>query len=662
MTTHPGRTRRTACVIAAISSLCQPGVAMSDDEAAIIVTATRFPQADPRVPANITVITRKDIEAMPAFDLPAILRNHAGVNVRALYGSLGIDATVDLRGFGETATSNTLILLDGQRLNPIDMGAINWSAIPLEGIDRIEIIRGAGTILYGDGASGGVINIITDKSGRPRASIGASAGSFGQRSLDLHGATGNDKGYINLFAHHAETNGWRRNSQQDQQTLSGRAGLHLGEGEEAFIDFAAYQDSSGQPGYLRSVAYRHAPRSTTTPDDWQKRDGYRLRPGIKLSLTEKLTLEAELGAVHEDQHAVYASFGSIAERRKENLSLTPRLRWNHGLGSLASETVFGLDYYDGDVAARYTAAPRQAAEQTSSAVYAQNTTALNTAWSITLGARHQRMEQQAEQAAYAPWFAPAVDGSATRQRNAFDAGLVYSGQGWRAYGKFGTTFRFANTDELFGYDPVRFVPVFAGDLKPQHGRTGEIGGSFNAGPLQGRASLYRMHLKDEIGYDGAIGANTNVDPTRRQGLETELDWRIAAPLKAKFSYAYTDTEFRSGPYAGREVPLAPRHKTSTQLVWDSGATGIYSAVANHVGTRRYSGDFANAHGTLAGHTTVDLQGVWHLIKPWTVTARLLNAFDKRYAPYAGYSPWITDHYYYPADGRSFHLGARYMFE
>lgn len=649
-----------AAVAVALSFALQPAIAAVEDEAAVIVTATRFQEADPRIPANITVITRAEIRNTPAFDLPAILRNHAGVNVRALYGSLGVDAVVDLRGFGEAATSNTLILLDGQRLNPIDMGSVSWSAIPLESILRIEIIRGAGTVLYGDRASGGVINIITDKSARQRAAVIVGAGSFGQRSLDATAAGGDANGYFNLFAHHAEADGWRRNSQQDQQSLSGRAGLKLGAGE-ALVDYAVYKDSSGLPGYLRSAAYRTDPRSSTTPSDWQSRDGYRLRPGIKLPLTGTVTLEAEIAAEQEDQHAVYASFGSVSKRAKESFSFTPRLRWRHGVGSLASETVVGLDYYDGDVDARYSTAPRQAAAQSSTAVYIQNTTALNEAWALTLGARTQRMAQEARQEAYAPWFSPAVDGSATRQRNAFDAGLAYAGQGWRAYGKVGSTFRFANTDELFGYDAFLGVPVFAGALKPQQGRIGEIGGSVNLGRVQGRASLYRMHLQDEIGYDGAVGANVNFDPTRRQGLETELDWRIASQFKAKLAYAHTVAEFRAGPYAGRQVPLVPQDKATLQLTWDGGRAGSYTAVANHVGARRYSGDFANQRGKLAGYGTLDLQAAWDW-KPLTLTARLLNALDKRYASYAGYAIWIADHYYYPADGRSLHLTVRYAFE
>lgn len=651
--------RAAALAIAALFHPCIHAAPVTVDEAAVIVSATRFAEADPRVPANITVITREDIRSLPATDLPSVLNGAAGIVVRPLYGSLGVDAAVDLRGFGETATSNTLILVDGQRLNPIDMGSVSWSAIPLERIQRIEIIRGAGSVLYGDRASGGVINVVTDKSGRPRAAVTATAGSFGQRGLDAHGAAGSERGYFNVFAHHAESDGWRRNGQQDQQALSGRAGLHVGAGE-VFLDWAAYKDSSGLPGSLRRALYRSDPRWSTSPDDWQKRAGHRLRPGLRLALTDALTLEAELSSEREDQQADYTSFGSRSDRAKDMLSFTPRLRLRHGLGGLASETVLGLDRYDGDVDARYSTAPRQRAAQTSTAAYFQNTTRLNEAWALSLGARSQRMKQSAHQDAYPLWFQPAMDGAATRRRNAWDLGASYSGQGWRAYGKFGTTFRFANTDELFGFDPIFFVPVFAGDLKPQHGRIGEVGGSFTHGPVGGRASFYRMHLKDEIGYDGATGANVNFDPTRRQGLEAELDWRIAERFRAKLAYAYTDAEFRSGPYAGNRVPLVPRHKATLQLVWDGGRAGRYGAFLNHVGARRYSGDFGNLRGMLGAYSTLDLMASWDL-KPWTVTARLLNAFDRRYAPYAGYSPWIADHYYYPADGRSFHLGVRYDF-
>jgi iron complex outermembrane receptor protein len=645
---------RTACAVA-LALTFQSAFAAPDDAATVIVTATRFSEADLSVPANVSIITREDIRRSPAFDLPTILKSRASVDVRTLYGSLGTDATVDLRGFGETAGSNTLILLDGQRLNPIDMGSINWSAIPLESVQRIEIIRGAGTVLYGDRASGGVINIITDKSGRARASLSINGGEHGYRSLDGNLAGKSGVLTYNAFVHAAATDGWRENSQQDQQALSGRFGLDLARGE-TFLDYSIYKDSSGLPGYLFRQAYRNDPRSSTRPDDKQWRDGYRLRPGVRLNVSDAINFEAELGSEHENYAANFVSFGSRSQRERETLSFTPRLRIRHGLGSLASETVLGYDYYDGNVSANYSTFPGQSADQTSQAFYLQNTTALTADWAVTLGARSQRMEQSAHQDAY-----PAMDGEATRRRNAYDAGLNYQGQGWRAYGKIGTTFRFANTDELFGYDPITHAPVFSGDLKPQHGNIRELGGSFVASAFSGRVAIYHLDMEDEIGYDDAAGANVNYDPTRRQGLEVEIEWRATQQLATRLSYTYSDAQFRSGVYDGQDIPLVPHNKATFSVDWNAATAGKYSAVVNYVGKRRYAGDLANSHGWLDGYTTLDLQASWDL-QPWTLTAKLLNAFDKHYAPYAGYASFSADHYYYPADGRGFFVGARYDFK
>ena len=628
----------------------------SNDDAAIVVTATRFASSVARVPANVSIVDRDDIRAVPALDLPDVLKTQAGVDVSTLYGNMGMDATVDIRGFGDTATSNTLILVDGQRFNPIDMAPISWSAIPLDSIRRIEIIRGAGTVLYGDRASGGVINIITDQSSKPGSSVSMSAGSYGYRGVDASAADGSDAGYARIFAHYAAADGWRDNSWQEQQSVAGRAGRYLPAGE-AFVDYDLYHDASGLPGYLLQAAYRDNPRASTNPDDNQRRDGYRFHPGVKLFLADDLTLEAELGSEHEDQHADYASFGSVADRSKDNLSLTPRLRWRHDLGRMASETVVGVDYYSGHVGARYATTPNQSADQTSSATYVQNSTRLTDAWTITLGGRSQRVEQNARQQASA--FSPAMTGDATRTRNAYDLGANYQEEGWRVYGKVGSTFRFPNTDELFNYDPITYAPVFAGDLRPQHGTSAELGGGLTRGPVQVSAAVYRMNLSDEIGYDGAASANVNFDPTRHQGLETELDWKVSERLKARLAYAYTEAEFRSGPYAGSRIPSVPRDLASAQLIWSAGRAS-YTAGVNFVGSRPYSGDLGATHGTAADYAVVNLQGSWNL-KPWTVTAKLLNALDKRYAAFAGYSSW-AGHYFYPADARSLFVDLRRGFK
>ena len=631
----------------------------ADQLAAVVVTATRFSEADPRIAANTSVITRQDIRNTPAQNLPDVLSTRAGIDVRQLGGAMGRDATVDMRGFGATATSNTLILVDGLRLNPVDMGSIIWSAIPLESVERVEIIRGSGTVLYGDGATGGVINIITNKSGRPLAAVAATLGGYGYNGADVQLANGNDKAYFKLLMNHADANGYRQNSQQDQQTVSGRGGLLLDRGE-AFADFASYKESAGQPGSIFGAAYRDDPRSTRTPFNVEQRDGYRIRPGVSYRLNDRLSLEGEVALSHQKLDSKYVSIASASNRVRDTASFTPRLRWRHDLGALSSETVFGFDYYDGKVNANNTGFANQGAAQESSALYLQNITTLTQQLSLTLGGRTQHMKQNAHQDAYAPWFSPAVEGAVARSKSAYDVGATYAAEGWRVYGKTGTTFRFANVDELFGFDPVLFVPVFAGNLRPQHGRINEVGGSISASRVNLRAAVYQLDLTDEIAYDDGLGANTNLAPTRRNGAEIEVAWTIAEGLQAKAAYAFTDARFRAGAYSGNAVPLVPRDQASAQLNWNSSHAVSYSAVVRHSGERRYGSDFTNTQPMLAGYTTLDLQALWNL-KPWKITARLLNALDKKYSPLAGYSAFYKDSYYYPADRRSFFVSARHDF-
>ncbi len=99
--------------------------------------------------------------------------------VRDVYGT-GKTASVDIRGFGETGALNTFVLVDGRRVNEIDLSGVDWTQIPLDQMERIEIVRGSGSVLYGDNAVGGVINIITKKPEKPfSAKAEVVGGSYG---------------------------------------------------------------------------------------------------------------------------------------------------------------------------------------------------------------------------------------------------------------------------------------------------------------------------------------------------------------------------------------------------------------------------------------------------------------------------------------------------
>ena len=146
----------------------------------VVVTATRDQEEIRKVPAHVTVITEKEIRDSGATSLVEILERQEGIQFRSYSGHEPL-SIIDLRGMGgDSPFGKVQIQLNGRRLNRPDMASVNWFQIPLSQVERIEIVRGAGSVLYGDSAVAGVINIITRKGeGRPVFHTSAVAGSYG---------------------------------------------------------------------------------------------------------------------------------------------------------------------------------------------------------------------------------------------------------------------------------------------------------------------------------------------------------------------------------------------------------------------------------------------------------------------------------------------------
>jgi iron complex outermembrane receptor protein len=638
----------------------------------IVVTPTRFEESAPRTPGNLIVITRQDIERTPATSVPDLLAGTVGTAVSPLYGALGIDASVSLRGSGSggTATSNTLVLLNGQRLNPIDSGSIDWSLIPLASIERIEIMPGSGTVLYGDRSTGGVINIITKKAAGTRY-VSAGVGSYGLR--ELSGQTGWSSGSTDasLYFQYGASDGWRTNSDQERYSLGGRVNFLNEKHVRGFVDLAAFKEQLGQPGSLWRAEYVADPTKSRHPHDSSDRNGFRIRPGIEIELSPDVRLDADLVLSRDERKGYSDPTNPVEQTRdlsRDFVSFSPKFRIRHWLGGLSNHATVGYDYYRGTTDSLTTPTGyqsyTQAATQTSNAVYVQNVTDFSKRLALTLGVRSQRVEQSASQSAYMAyygWPQAAMSGHSVDTREAYEAGLSYRTDDWKVYGRVGTTYRFPNTDELYGMDPNTGDPVFAFGLRPQHGTVYEIGATKRIALGSFAFSVYQQDLKDEITSD-PNGGNMNVPKTRRLGSELSANLGLTDALRGNFGVTLEDAEVRAGSYAGKDLPLVPRVQANAGLTWSKTAAAAYSARLNYVGERRYGDDYANAAGYLAGYTKLDLLASWR-IRDWRIDAKVLNATDRKYAAYAGYG-WHSgpyDTFYYPADRRTFGVSARYDF-
>jgi len=129
-----------------------------------------------QIPAHVEVITQSEIKNSNPSSISDILRQHTSSIVSDWMGNSS-KVNVDLMGLGESSPSNVLVLLDGKRINEIDLSGPDWLSIPLSRIKRIEIIKGGNSALYGDNAGGGVINIITEAPFNKEISITSKAGT-----------------------------------------------------------------------------------------------------------------------------------------------------------------------------------------------------------------------------------------------------------------------------------------------------------------------------------------------------------------------------------------------------------------------------------------------------------------------------------------------------
>lgn len=648
----------------------------------IVVTATRFEETAPKAAGNVLVMSRGDIERIPAASVPDLLSGLAGVNVAPLYGALGIDSVVNLRGAGTvgTGTSNTLVLLNGQRLNPIDSGSIDWSLVPLASIERIEIMPGSGTVMYGDRATGGVINIVTRK-GRGESNVRLGLGSYGMRELSAEYGWGSGAVDTNLHVQYGVSDGWRVNSDQARYSLGGRVGFGQSGPLRGFVDIAAFNERVGMPGGLWRAEYDSDPTQSRHPGDRSDREGFRIRPGIQMTLSPGVDFEADL-TLSQDTRKGYSDNTNPVEQvrnlSRDFVSFSPKLSASYRLGGSSHKATVGYEYYHGSADSKTSPVGKldytQNAEQSSHAVYLQNVSDLSENWFLTLGARSQRLRQSASQSTSSktcyddswnpyPCISPAMSGESTDTREAVEAGLVYQTGDWRLYARTGTVYRFPNTDELYGLDPVTWDPVFASGLKPQHGVIYEVGGRAKAAGSRYSFSLYQQDLKDEITTD-PYGGNMNLPSTRRRGAELSARFRFGDRLRGNLAVTRQETEVLKGIYAGCEVPMVPKTQLGAELGWSQGRDAAYSARLNYVGKRRYGDDYANEAGYLDGYATLDLSAAWR-IDGWKLEARALNVTDKKYAAYGGYGfnsgTYSMDTFYYPADRRTFRLMAQHDF-
>ena len=631
--------------------------------------------------------------------LPDVLRMLGGINVRSTAsGQLGANSVVDLGGFGVTATQNTLVLVDGRRLNPIDSSEIDWSAVSLSSIQRIEVVQGGAGVQYGGGASGGVVHIITDGSTQERTQVGLRAGSFGttQASLNLDRLWGDTALSINAGAD--ASNGWRDNSQVTGQNLSVKGRHDLGALGFVFAEVLTSHGSNRLPGGVLGLVGEGDLQAAKFNNVGSENvvDQQALRLGGTAFVTGQTTLSADLSLAQKkssfsqpyndtaDSLLGFYAYPDGSSLDGSELSFSPKLRTEFANGA---SLVYGFDFSQskqdgansyGSLAQQYILAnqgagfegnllsSQQSVQLASRSAYVIGRMPLNDRVEFTVGARRQLQGFDSYDLNNSVGHAQAASG--TFGATAQEAGVnVKLNDASRTFLRANQSFRFANTDEYWGYDPVTFNRVFSGALRPQLTNAYEWGYDYSSGVQQFGVVLSQSVTQGEIRYDASTGNNGNLaDDVFRNSLAAH--WRIQViPMgHATAGVRLQRAELSTGAKAGQTLSMVPSAIYNLGWIQDFAGGSQAGMQVMHVSNQTYDGSPTLAQ--MPEYTTADafVARTYGKLELKFTVKNLTGATTASYGGYGGYvsqpgGSTIATHYYYPSDPRSAYLSMTYQF-
>ena len=611
----------------------------------IVVTVPRFSELAAPLPFGVSVLTADQIRASGAATVNEALMRLLGIVGRQDFFGGG-EYGLDLRGFGSAADVNQVVVVDGVRVSEPDLGGTRLAGIPIEAVERIEVLRGSGAVLYGEGATGGVI-VITTKSGaakerRPSASLYAGAGSHGLRDVRASGTVAGGAFALDAAAQRRTSDNHRANFRSERDAVSA-AGEWAGESLRLGARVARDDLDSGLPGALTAAQYAADPGQSTTPADHASIRNSRASVHAAADWGA-WQFAADAGTRAKELRSSNSGFAFDYDTEAENAAL--RARHQGKIGGASNMVTFGTDH------ARWTrevlGAFGSTARQSTHGWYAKDDLTLAGGTRLSAGVRTERMAKDASNAAA---------GIADRL-NAWELGASTPlAPGVTVYGRAGRSFRLANVDEFSFTAPGRA-------LLPQTSRDVELGARWSYAGGKADVRAWRSALANEIGFDpgaagpfGMLGANVNFDPTRRQGVELDATHALVPTVALRVNAALREAKFRAGPHSGRDVPLVPRQTVALRADWTPAAAHRVSGGVNWVGSQHP--DFANAC-TIPSYTTADARYAyeWQRLE---LSLAVANLFDRRYYTQAfGCAAGATTSIY-PEPGRTVTAALRVKF-
>lgn len=594
----------------AVSSLCfaisaafSSPVLAQTQLSPVVITATREPTPLSRVTSDLVVIDADRIRNSTADSVEDLLRREAGLQI-SRNGGPSKSGGYSIRG---SNANSTLVLIDGVRVGSATLGQAELESLSLAQVERIEVLRGPGSSLYGADAIGGVIQIFTRRGEAGLRLAGSAAvGAYGSRQADV-----NLSGAQSSFDYAL---GLARESSKGVSTLK--------PGDQ----FGNYNPDAD--GYVRNSG--------------QLSLGYTLAPGHRVGLK---VLQSKLNSQYDDSEYLAPNFAQDATpdfrslldsqvlavdyRGQINSALSTSVQWARNTDDLLSGATLKSRYLtqrhqltwqgaykidaDKQVVLAYERLEEKAEADSYTAPVKRSNNALVLGYSGQYGAQSLQADLRQDQ--------NSVYGGVTTGRLGWSS-EVLSGLKLRAVA--GTTFRAPSFNDLYypGYGVSTVVP--------ERGRSIEVGLAWRVSDSEASVTVYQNKVRDLIGYESnkalcpadpayAYGCARNISAARLQGATLTASKRMGA-LNLQGSVDFLDAKDAS---TGQRLNRRAAHQESLSADYAAGAWNFGAALLG-VGSR------PDGSKQLSSYETLDLRSTWRVAPQWQLEAKLLNATDRQY--------------------------------
>jgi len=630
----------------------------------ITVTASKTERRLSEVPSSMGIISQKTIDDSNAKNIPDLLKDQAGIY---MYDGSGIGTVgrINMRGFWGGMSTHQLILIDGIPQNSIKDKLVSWDLIPLDNIERIEVLKGPASALYGDDAMSGVINIITKRpSPKPEIKASYTYGSYNTQDYRLS-ASGVFKklGYY-IGGSRKSTDGFRKYTDYERIHLNTKVDLSIDSTQDLRVSFDYKEKERGVLPWAITESQIKINRRQARPmaeDDEGKEVKIDFSTTYNLNMGKALNFEGLFFCRYEDNESFYTST-SGPRRTKEQLG--DEDTYGSLLKLITSQKIFGIehsltagiDLENNDYDYKEYNAPYWVREDINKGYeidrnkvgpYIQDEIRLSDPLRVITGIRYDYIKFD---------FTDCVDNENSKKeemsRFTPRCGIVYTYlMDSNLYANFAQAFRSPTIGQMFTYGSSSNT-----DLKPEKADNYELGirHRFND-YLKTDISLYWMELDNEIWYDATVRRYENCGQTCHKGLESGLDFKIIKGLTGFANYTYTRAKYSSGEYDGKYISNIPRHKGSLGVRYETDFGLKTMLTATRVGTSFL--DSANDE-KLYDYTVIDTK-IAYEYKWFSAFLAIDNLLAEKYNCY-GYTSGATK-YFNPAPGRLYTFGVELKF-